>query len=124
MASWRDIKRTMRRDLHSIMQIAALYIPETGDPVPVNVRLHYKLDEVGDLKGTNFHYAERENMVPQILFMLDEFADAKRGGVVSIEAGEAYKIDHMELPDDISVKAHVTRLTAAQAVGLPLPEGA
>lgn len=122
MTSWRDTKRQMRRDLHSVMQIPVLYLVDGEDPLPLTVRLHYTMDQVGDLKGTNFHYAERQNVDPQILFMRDQLDKPARGAVVSFQAGEAYRIDNVEPFDDISVKAAVVRLSSTEAAGLPVPE--
>lgn len=91
-------------------------------PLPVSVRIQLESQPLGDLKGTNFHYAERDEPDPQIVFMVDEVPMPKRGAIVSVAAGEAYRIDSTLTPHDITVAARVLPLTAAETVGLPLPE--
>lgn len=131
MASFRDIKRKSRIDLHRHMQVPAMYYapnPSTPgsflDPVLISVRLHLKDKMLGDMPGTNFNYAERAEPIPRILFLRVQVEKPVRNAIVSIEEGEAYRVDFIEPPDDISVTAHVKRLTAAEAAGLATPVGA
>ena len=124
MPSFRDIKRSARRDLHQRMQVPALYIvPGSADePLPVTVRLHYDFRALGTVKGTSFSFAELQDVVPRILFMRDELAAPARDAIVSIETGEAYRIDNVHPADDITVTAEVVRMKASDTVGLPVPE--
>lgn len=124
MRSFRDIKRKARRDLHRELQVPALYIADIGGPaVLVHVRPHTKFNALGDLQGTNFNYAEREEPQPRIIFMRDEVMAPKRGAIISVEPGEAYRVDHTQPADDISITAYVIQLTEKEAVGLPVPGG-
>ena len=124
MALFRDIKRKARRALHTRLLVPALYIIDGEAPIPVNVRLHTKFDALGDMKGTNFNYAERVDTLPRILFMRDEVVMPARGAYVSVEADEAYSIDYADPADDISITAFVTPLLPAEleALNLPVPE--
>lgn len=124
MASFRDIKRKARRALHQKMLVPALYIVGDSAPVLVHVRVHTKFDALGDMKGTNFNYAERQDVLPRLLFMRDEVAMPARGAYVSISATEAYTIDHTDPADDISITAFVTPVLASEfaALDLPYPE--
>lgn len=124
MRSFRDIKRKGRRDLHKRMLVPAFYIVEGEEPLLVHVRVHTKFDALGDMKGTNFNYAEREDVLPRLLFMRDEVAMPVRGAIVSIEPHEAYTIDHTDPPDDISITAYVTPLLRQELeqADLPVPE--
>jgi hypothetical protein len=127
MEPLRDIKRRARRDLHEVMQIRAVYlVPLAGggyaDPVEVTVRLQTKWTALGDMKGTNFHYAERQELAPRIIFLCEEVSP-KRGAVVSIEAGEAYRVDNVLAPDDLTVTCEVVKLAATEVDGLPVPGG-
>lgn len=128
MSSFRDHKRRARRQLHQRMNVPALYLMQDGvtDPIPVTVRLHTKWDALGDQKGTSLSSAEYESMIPKAIIMLDQIpftvADITRKHVISVEIGEAYRIDHSEEPDDISVTVHIVRLSPAQTVGLPVPD--
>lgn len=123
--SIRDIKRSARRDLHREMAVPALYLVPDGDgwlaPVPCTVRLHTKFQALGDAKGTNFHYAEREEETPKAVLLRDDVSAPTRGCVISVEAGEAYRIDHAAEPDDEFVTVTILRLAAEEAVGLPVP---
>lgn len=128
--SFREIKRRARQDLHQIMKVPALYLvpaPEGSpspyeDPVSVDVRLHYKFKALGDMVGTNFNYAERNEAVTQVVFLRADLANPQRGAVFSIQTGEAYQIDNLEPFDDITVTANVTRLPPSKAAGLAVPE--
>lgn len=123
MASFRDIKRKARRDLHSVMRVPALYIATpTDDPVPVFVRVHQSFNALGDVKGTNLSYAERQEITPRIVLMRDEVDAPVRDAVISVEAGEAYRIDHVLPADDISVTVEVIKMKTSETTGLPLPE--
>ena len=65
----REIKTNARRALHTAMRVPASYYatPATA-PVLVNVRVHSKMVQQGDLKGTNLNYAEREEIAPKLVF--------------------------------------------------------
>lgn len=123
MFDLRAQKRKSRTALHQAMKVRALYIPPgTGTiPVPCEVRVHTKFEAKGDLKGTSFSYAEKESETPKIIFMEPGF-ELENKAVVSVEPGEAYRIDSFEPPDGITISASVVRLRSEQAAGLPVPE--
>lgn len=106
------------------MKVPALYIVDMDAPQLVHVRVHTKFAALGDMKGTNFNYAERQDELPRILFMRDEVPFPVRGAYISIEAGEAYAVDHTEPFDNISVTAFVTPLLKdeLESLNLPVPE--
>lgn len=126
---FRDIKRQARQIVHENLNVDALYLvpaPEDAEgpyetPIPITVRVHSKHTALGDQLGTNFSYAEREEQIPKIIFLVSEVASPIRGAVVSVAAGEAYLVDTTEPTDDLSITARVTRLSAAKAAGLPVP---
>lgn len=136
MTTIRDIRRKARRDLHQHMQIPAAYIPVTGTPVLVYIRDHTKFRanaiEGGVRSGTG-SMVERQEMAPSIIFMRDELATAGvtliKNGIISVETGEAYRLNNAEAPDDITVKWFVTAITQADELAtfvvpddFPLPE--
>ena len=127
MPSIRDIKRKARRDLHARMRVAALYIAGPGEtPVLLHVRIHTKWDAASMDAGTgNGTMVSRQSIMPKILFMLDEVAEEgarlRKKGVISIEPGEAYRLDNDEPRDDISVSWIVSALRKEEAEGLPVP---
>lgn len=125
MASFRDIKRRARTDVQNHLRVRALYIAEEGaDPVPCFVRVHTQFQALGDMKGTNFNYAEREDITPRIILWRAEIPQPKRNAIISVEAGEAYYIDSIEPPDDLTIKAMVVRLDNEdpKLIDLPVPE--
>lgn len=120
--SIRDIKRKARRDLHQAMSVPALYIAYTGaEPVPCTVRVHTHTAPVGQLAGFA-GAAERLETAPKLRFDRSEVAAPARTAIVSVEPGEAYRISNPHPADDAFVFADVTRLSAAEATGLPVPE--
>lgn len=111
---FKDKIRDMRRRLHDYMHVDAFYyaMPK-GSETPVvrevRVRIHDKFLKVGDLAGTNFHYAEVEENAPRAIFMRSEISPLRNYYLVTDEA--FYIIDHSLPPDDISVTAKLSRLT-------------
>ena len=111
------------------MSVPALYFadPFADDPLLITVRVHEKWVALGDLKGTNFNYAETADIAPRIVFMRNGVeapyvaVEPQRGYIVSIEPGVAYRIDNVQPPDDITVTATVIALDAADTLDFPLP---
>lgn len=110
MTSFRDIKRKMRRDVHDRMLVPALYYATpTATPRPVTVRLHTKF---GAAIGTlpNNQGAQMVEYEPKILFLTAEVARPRVGAIVSVEVGEAYRVEATDPSDDITITAKVSRL--------------
>lgn len=123
MTTIRDIKRRARGSLHSNMSVPALYTAVTGaTPVDCTVRVWTSFAAIGQPVTGGQEYADRQDVTPKIRFLLAEIPAPRRGAVVSVETGEAYRVDHINAVDDEYVTAEVTRLTAAEAAGLPVPE--
>lgn len=123
--SFRDIKENARRVLHDQMKVAALYIEtDVATPVPVNVRVHSKAAALGEIKGTSVDYAEREDIVPHLVFLYEQVPLPKRGALVTISDTEAYRVDHALVRDGITIKAKVTRVLPADLISLPYPGSA
>jgi hypothetical protein len=103
-----------RRQLHDYMHVDALYYsaPTVGE-IPyirqITCRVHDKFLRVGDLAGTNFHYAEMEENSPRGIFMRSEI-EPKRGYIMATLRGY-YRIDSMLPSDGITVTANLVRLT-------------
>lgn len=128
MKSIRDIKRKARRHLHKALRVPVLYYAPVEDPVPVlmHVRLHTKWDATTmDSTRPNGTLVSRQSIMPKILFMLDELdtqeVRLRKKGIVSVEAGEAYRLDNDEPVDDISVSWIVSALRKEETVGLLVP---
>lgn len=120
MGRFRQQVRDARRTLHDYMSVPALYFAKNGPVREITVRVHDKFMALGDLKGTNFHYAEMEDDSPRLVFMLSE-VEPSRGYYVSVEPGVAYFIDTPRVPDDITQTCRCQRLSDQEAEGLPVP---
>lgn len=128
--SIRDIRRKARRALHDAFKVAVLYIPRAGEPVLLHARDHtkFRVNAIeGAVRSGNGQMVGRQEMEPSIIFMRDELAEKGvmliRGGIISIERGEAYALDNAEAPDDITVKWFVTAISnKAELDSLPVPE--
>lgn len=123
MGEFRQLMRQARGDLHDTFSVPALYMPVLGSKSQklITVRVHEFWRALGDLKGTNFNYAEVEDISPRIVFLLSE-VQPQRGAIVSVEPGEAYRVDVVLPHDDITVTAKVVKLSAAETKGFPVPE--
>lgn len=127
MATIRDIKRKARRDLHERMKVPALYVLKApATPKLLHVRIHSKWD--GTTIDTNTNHGtmqSRKEVFPKILFMRSELDTQSitliKGAILSVESGEAYRLDHSEPHDDLTVSWYVTQLDVEDTVGLPVP---
>ncbi|MBH0113269.1 hypothetical protein I5E68_09955 [Novosphingobium sp. YJ-S2-02] len=122
MSRIRDIKRKARRDRHKELSVAAYYFPVAGAASrPCTVRTWLRVDEM--TTGTDPDGgASMANSEERVRFHLPEFAaPLRRGALVSIAAGEGYRIDHLYPVDDEFQTARVVRLSPADMQSLPVP---
>lgn len=104
---------------------AFYYATDDGLPQACDVRVHTKLNaQLGDLKGTNFSYAETEAQIPKLIFWLADGIDPDNMAVVMISATEGYRINHAHEPDGATRTVEVSILTAAERALFSYPEGA
>lgn len=89
-------------------------------PLVRYVRLHSKFEALGDVKGTRFHYSERQEVVPELLFILSEL-EPSRMAIVMLGLGEGYRIDNLKPVDFISQTAQVLELPEAEALTFGYP---
>ena len=120
MTNFRDIKRKMRRDLHGVMQIPALYYAtDASSPVPITIRDHTKFGAVvGAIPGgaAAATYAQMVEPQMKILFLVAEVPKPRVNAIVSVEAGEAYRVEAADPADDITILAKVSRIPANDPV--------
>lgn len=92
--------------------------------VPVSVRIHEKWSRFGDMPGIDA--AQIIDIAPRAIFLVEEIPGGKpqRGAIVSVAAGEAWRVGDADSADDITVTASIARLSDEQATGLPLPSAA
>jgi hypothetical protein len=102
------MKLVARRAVHDTMAIPAhYYATPTSEPLLVNVRHHQKVAMVGDVKGTNFNYAERPEEATFLMFDRAEVASPARNALVFLSTGETYFIEFLEPPDGMTIKCRV-----------------
>lgn len=126
---FRELKRKARRDLHAHMEVPALYLLTPASiPLPCTVRIWTKWGALGQLAGRDAGWAELMEAEPKIIFMVDQVPNPRKNALVSIERGEAYRIDHADPADDITVVTKVVRLNPKVDTeksildALPVPE--
>lgn len=122
--AFRDIKKLARTALHSAMKVQAKVY--TGGPAgpsaDVFCRVNSKVAQAGDLAGTSLAYAESVETAPKLIFLVADHVPA-RGYVYSISVDEAYRVDHVEPTDTITITANCVRLTTSEAAGFTPPAG-
>ena len=125
----RSIRRKARRDLHNALRVPAVYVPRTGTPVLVHIRDHtkFRMNVIEGARSGGGQMVDRQEAAPSIIFMREELVSLGvtllKGGVISVERNEAYRLDNAEAPDDITVKWFVTQInTLSELASLPLPE--
>lgn len=121
--SFYEMKRRARRQLHDAMSVPAFYFADPKDKtswVLVSVRVHYKFDPLGDMKGTNLEYAERQEVIPRLIFDNNEITP-RNPAVVSVRHNEAYQVDNTLPPDDFTTTAEAPRMPANLAALYPHP---
>lgn len=90
--------------------------------VPVSVRIHEKWSRFGDIPGLDA--AQIVDIAPRAVFLVEDIPGGKplRGAHLSVVEGEGYVLGEADQPDDITVTVAVSRLTAVQSAGFPVPE--
>lgn len=111
-----------RRDLHDTLQIPAYYFVagNNANPRLVKVRIHNRATMVGDLSGFP-GAAQVFDQAPSIVFLREDFDEPKRGGIVSVAKGEAYRLDSVRPPDGITRTAMCIQLSESDANAYPTP---
>lgn len=118
-AALEQARQQARRDIHREGSVPALYVLGNDAPLEVSVRRQTHVTRTGDIPGLETVDVSVETIF--LRFLVDELPSPKRGAVVSIVAGEAYRIDHALPQYGVTVDAAVTRLDATEAAELPLP---
>lgn len=134
MNAFREQKRLARLDLHRELADTVLFL-ETRDAVPVRTtcRLHLKFAELGDMAGSRAGFADRQELTPSAIFLVDEVNPTEKGYIITRDMG-AFKLDVDAAPDDITVKVGISPVLqgnaekygwnlAAPWCGFPAPEG-
>lgn len=121
--SFREVLQKGRRELHDHMEVPALYIAFDGaDPVPVSIRVHRQFAQTADMGSKTKGYAQMVEVTPRVIFLVEQLADARNSAIFSVAAGEAYRVERTDPPNDITRTADVSIIPAVETVGLPVPE--
>ena len=120
--SLRAIRETARGQLHDTIKVAGYYYaPGVDDYVDCFVRVHAKVEKLGDLKGTNFSYAETMEPVTKLVFWDADGIVPDTKGLVMVSATEGYRIGVVEPSDGLITKVQVSELTTAQLATFDAP---
>lgn len=113
---FQEDKLTARRAVHEVHGIPSNYYVPSATPTaqPVTVRLHKNLEQTGDVKGTNFIYAERPENETYLVFLREQVASPVRNSVVVLNTGEVFFVDTLDPPDGITIRAKVVQARAEQ----------
>lgn len=120
-----DLKERSRVGLHRTMASPAhYYAPDAlpdAEPVVVPVRVHRKDVKLGDMQGTNLRYAEQADLDLSVIYLVEDFDSATRGGVFVISPQVAYLVDSVLPPDGVTRSATVLRARPDQFTGREAP---
>lgn len=115
------LDRSTRLKFRHMADVALYFVdPAAANPLRIQVCITDRFLQVGDLKGTNFNYAEIETDSPTIEFLRDE-VDPQRNAYISVKPGLAYQIDTLMPTEGITVSARVLRLDAGKLRNFPVP---
>ncbi|WP_141237094.1 hypothetical protein [Sphingopyxis sp. GW247-27LB] len=106
----------MRRDLHDEMLVPAFYRATAESAwVPVEVRVHTKMNLVGDdMEGYGADGVGVRDITPRVIFMRSQVSVPTRGAIVSISSDEAWQIADSEKPDGITITAMAAPISEAK----------
>lgn len=117
-----DIQSRSRLALHAQMKRPVSVYDKSGVLVGLSyARRKVDTKAVGDLAGTNLSYAEVQEPVSSLIFMLSEHAPA-RGQMVVFAATEGYYLDTLDPVDGLTQTAQVSRMSDEELSGKIPPE--
>jgi len=117
------LRRSTRKKFERMARTAFYFKDPADAPVEIRVIITDRFQSLGDLKGTNFNYAEVLDNTPRIEMLLSEVKPS-RNFYISVEKDLVYQIDTVQPPEDITVTANVLRVPAEKLRNFPYPERA
>jgi hypothetical protein len=116
------LQNRSRLALHEKMKRPVSIYDKSGVLVGLrHARRTTDIKAVGDLAGTSLSYAEAQEPVSSLIFLLSEYAP-ERGAMVVFSDTEGYYLDVIDPVDGLTQKAQVSRMTASELGGKYLPE--
>ncbi|ALA45450.1 hypothetical protein ADP64_000020 [Achromobacter phage phiAxp-2] len=104
--NWRSIKRQARQQVDATMRLPCWRVSIGGSVTLTYARLtvartNVTNDFAGELESLG--YAERANVSPKLIVMRDRVPDPAVGDLFLFEEDEAYGVEDVRPPDDITV---------------------
>lgn len=116
------LDRSTRVKFRHMADVALYFVdPAAANPNPIQVCITDRFLQVGDLKGTNFNYAEIETDSPTIEFLREQ-VDPQPNAFISVKPGLAYQIDTLMPTEGITITARVLRLPTSKLRNFPVPD--
>ncbi len=116
------LERATRHKFRHMAEVALYFVdPAAANPTFIQVCITDRFLMVGDIKGTNFNYAEIEAESPTIEFLREQI-EPVANAYVSVRPGLVYQIDTMLPTEGITVTARALRIPASKLRNFPVPE--
>ncbi len=105
------------------MADVALYFvdPAAANPLFIQVCITDRFLMLGDMKGTNFNYAEMEAESPIIEFLIEQ-VDPVQNAYVSVKPGIAYQLDTLLPIEGLVRSARALRVPTSKLRNFPVPQ--
>lgn len=126
--TWRETRAAGRGVVQDTFKVRALYLgplpydSNSGGAPEINVRVHNSEKAL----GISPPIADNIEPTPKLIFWVADLVTLgitlAVKSVVSVEAGEAYRIGVVHPADRETITCDVTKLSAGQSAGLPVPE--
>ena len=118
--TFRDIKNQARLNVHETLQVAGLYLESPADqnPKEITIRVWTKWQEFGKIKP---EFSDFSDANPKIIFLRSQIPLPKKNAIVSVERGEAYRIESTEASDGLTVTAIVAKIPESTPYLLDIP---
>ncbi len=118
----RTIKRNGSRDLHTAMKVPAISYrgAAVSEALPIDVRVHTKVADLGRLAGTSLQFAETRERTPRLIFDTLVYAPGT-GDVIAVTDTEVYRMGAIDPIDGEFQAGEAILLSQQQALGFPGP---
>ncbi len=117
-----DIQNRSRLALHHTLKRSVSVYNKSGVLVgPSYARRKTDTKAVGDLAGTNLSYAEVQEPVTSLIFLMSEHKP-ERGQSIVFSATEGYYLDTLDPVDGLTQTVQVSRMSETELTGKTPPE--
>jgi len=118
----RTIKKNGSRDLHNAMKVPVISYRggAVSEALPIDVRVHSKVADLGRLAGTSLQFSEIRERAPRLIFDTLVYAPGT-GDVVAVSDTEVYRMGAIDPIDGEFQAGEAILLSEQQALGFPGP---